>query len=208
MNADPDEPLDRQAGPAAPGGGRHRYAQNPKPIGSPVSFVLEGHRLSVDTGRKTFDLPLAAVEDVRMTYEPGRMSRRIYRTRLRMKNGRTITFTSLTWKSLMEAQELGPAYRAFALTLFRAVAAANPKARFTAGHPRWRWGLTAGITVASLAAMVVVVWRALQGGATSLALMAVLLAAVGIWQLEPMVRLNRPRSFSPDRPPPELMPPS
>ena len=29
-----------------------------------------------------------------------------------------------------------------------------------------------------------------------------------VLQLEPMVRLNRPRSFSPDRPPPDLLPPA
>ncbi|MET0746267.1 MAG: hypothetical protein ABWY78_23055 [Microvirga sp.] len=203
-----EENPGRPGGPALPGAGRRRYAQNPKPIGSPVSFVLEGDRLSVETGRKTFDLRLSAVEEVRMTYEPGRMSRRVYRTRLRMKDGRTVTFTSLNWKSLMEAQELGPAYRAFAGSLFRAVAEASPGARFVAGQPRWRWGLTAGIAVGCLLAMAVLVWRALQGGATSLALMAVLLAAIGIWQLEPMVRLNRPRPFGPDRPPPELMPSS
>lgn len=203
MNADAEENRSR---PAATG--RWPYTHSPKPIGSPVSFVLEGDRLSVDTGRKTFDLRLAEVEEVRMTYEPGRMSRRVYRTRLRMRQGRTVTFTSLNWKSLMEAQELGPAYRTFAGCLFQAVAEANPRARFMAGQPYWRWALTAGIAVACLAAMVIVVWRALQTGATGFAFMAVLLAAVGIWQLEPMVRLNRPRSFSPDRPPPDLMPPS
>jgi hypothetical protein len=203
MNADAEENRSR---PAATG--RRLYAHNPKPIGAPVSFVLEGERLSVDTGRKTFDLQLAEVEEVRMTYEPGRMSRRVYRTRLRMRQGRTVSFTSLNWKSLVEAQELGPAYRAFAGCLFRAVAEANPRARFTAGQPYWRWLLTAGIAVACLVAMAIIVWRALQGGATSLALMAVFLAAVGIWQLEPMVRLNRPRSFSPDRPPPDLLPPA
>jgi len=203
MNADAEENRSR---PAATG--RWLYAHNPKPIGSPVSFVLEGDRLSVDTGRKTFDLRLAEVEEVRMIYEPGRMSRRVYRTRLRMRQGRTVSFTSLSWKSLMEAQELGPAYRAFTECLCRAVAEANPRARFMAGQPYWRWLLTAGIAVACLAAMAIIVWRALQGGATSLALMAVFLAAVGIWQLEPMVRLNRPRSFSPDRPPPDLLPPA
>ena len=30
---------------------------------------------------------------------------------------------------------------------------------------------------------------------------------VGIWQIEPMVRLNKPRRFDPNAPPPELMPP-
>jgi hypothetical protein len=208
MNAQAQDFREGPAGPATPPDGPHRYSHNPKPFGSPVSFVLDGNRLFVDTGRKTFDVRLGAVEEVRMFYEPGRMSRRVFRTRLRMVNGRTISFSSLSWKSLVEAQELGPSYRHFAGTLVRAVAAANPAARFTAGQPRWRWVLTAASAGLCLAAMAFLIWRALQMGAAALALLGALLAAVGVWQLEPMVRLNRPRRFDPDDPPPELMPPS
>lgn len=207
MTTDTQEQYGRPVEPAAASGGI-RYEHNPKPIGSPVSFVLDGHRLSVDTGRKTFDLHLGGVEEVRMTYEPGRMSRRVYRTRLRMAGGRTVTFTSLHWKSLMEARELGPSYRHFAGLLIQAVAEANPGARFLAGQPRWRWLLTAGTAALCLATMAVLVWRALQMGATILALFGFLFAATGIWQIEPMVRLNRPRSFRPDQVPQELMPSS
>jgi hypothetical protein len=186
--------------------GWHRYKHNPKPIGSEVCFVLKGDRLSVDTGRKQHDVRLGAVEEVRMTYEPGRVSQRVFRTRVRMVNGRTFTFTSLHWKSLVEAQELGPDYRGFVKSLLSAIAVANPKVRFVAGQPLWRWATTVVIAVLCFLAMAVLIWRALQMGATGIALMGALFAAVGIWQLEPMVRLNKPRSFSPDAPPPELMP--
>ena len=46
----------------------------------------------------------------------------------------------------------------------------------------------------------------LLSGAGAAASMGVLFALFGIWQLEPMVRLNRPRAFTPDDPPSELMP--
>ncbi|MBM6594477.1 hypothetical protein [Microvirga pudoricolor] len=182
------------------------YTQNPKPIGSPISFVLKGSKLSVDTGRKQYDVQLGAVEEVRMVYEPGRVSQRVFRTKIRMKNGRTFSFSSLHWTSMVQAQELGPAYRGFTSALFETIARANPKARFVAGQPLWRWAATTAIAVLCLGAMAVLTWRALQTGAQSVALMGGLLAAVGIWQLEPMVRLNKPRRFSPDAPPPELLP--
>jgi hypothetical protein len=125
-----------------------------------------------------------------------------------MVNGKTFTFSSLNWKSLVEAQELGPDYRGFVKTLLPAIAAANPKARFAAGQPLWRWAVTLAVAALCLLAMAVLIWRALQMGATGIALMGALFAAVGIWQLEPMVRLNKPRPFSPDAPPTELMPKS
>ena len=34
-----------------------------------------------------------------------------------MKDGKTFTFASLTWKSLVEAREQGPEYRAFSQAL-------------------------------------------------------------------------------------------
>jgi hypothetical protein len=182
------------------------YRHNPRPISAPVSFVLEGDMLSVDTGRKQQEVRLGAVEEVRMTYEPGRLSQRVFRTRVRMVDGKTFTFSSLSWKSLVEAQELGPDYRSFAKSLFQAIARANPKARFVAGQPAWKWVITTGIAAMCFLAMAVLIWRALQVGATGTALLGALFAGIGIWQLEPMVRLNKPRAFSPDMPPTDLMP--
>jgi hypothetical protein len=43
-------------------------------------------------------------------------------------------------------------------------------------------------------------------GSTSVALLGALFALVGVWQIEPMVRLNKPRPFRPEAPPPELLP--
>ena len=45
------------------------YSHAPRPVGGPVTFALDGDRLTVDSGRKVEDVRLAAVEQVRMTYE-------------------------------------------------------------------------------------------------------------------------------------------
>jgi hypothetical protein len=55
-------------------------------------------------------------------------------------------------------------------------------------------------------AMAILIWRAFQLGSTSVALLGGLFAVVGVWQIEPMVRLNKPRTFRPEAPPPELLP--
>lgn len=182
------------------------YTHTPRPTGGPVTFTLNGDRLTVDSGRKVQEVRLGAVEQVRLTYEPRSFGRNAFRVRLRLVDGKSVGFSSLSWKGFVEAERLDADYRAFAAALLREVARANPKARFAAGRPPVVWGLVAALAFASLFAMAFFVWRAFSAGATGAALMGGLFLALGVWQLEPMVRLNRPRPFSADAPPRELLP--
>jgi hypothetical protein len=182
------------------------YTHSPRPFGGPISFALKGDRLTIDSGRKVHDVRLGAVDTVRMTFEPGRIAQKAFRTKVRLKDGQSFTFNSLNWKSLVEAQEMTAEYRAFAQALCEAVARSNPDARFVAGKPWWLWLATTVLAVASLLAMAVLIWQALRMGSTGVALMGALFALVGIWQIEPMVRLNKPRPFRAEEPPAELMP--
>lgn len=182
------------------------YEHSPRPVGGPITFTLKGDRLIVDSGRKVHEVRLGAVEAVRMTYEPGRFAQKVFRTRIRMKDGKTFTFTSLTWRSLVEANVQPEQYREFVRTLFSAITRANPQARFLAGKSLPVWLATSALTLASLLAMAYLIWRAFQMHATGIALLGALFALVGIWQLEPMVRLNKPRLFDPASPPEDLLP--
>jgi hypothetical protein len=182
------------------------YTHAPRPTGGPVSFKLMGDRLTVDSGRKVQEVQLGTVDQVRMTYEPGRLAQKAFQTRLRMKDGKSFAFSSLNWKSFIEAEQLDAEYRSFAGAVLHAVAAANPDARFVAGRPRWIWTITAAVSAVSLFAMALFVWRAVTAGYASTALMGALFLALAVWQLEPMIRLNKPRSFQPDAPPRDLLP--
>ncbi|HZH50893.1 MAG TPA: hypothetical protein VEZ16_03335 [Microvirga sp.] len=182
------------------------YQHNPRPVGGPITFTLDGDRLVVDTGRKVHEVRLGAVSSVRMVYEPGRLGQKSFRTKVRMQDGKTFSFTSVNWKSLIQAEQMAESYRGFTRALFEAIARANPDVRFVAGKPYLQWLATAAVAVASLLAMAYLIWNALQMGATSVALFGAFLAIVGVWQIEPMVRLNKPRTFRPDAPPPELLP--
>jgi hypothetical protein len=182
------------------------YTYAPRPTGGPVSFKLMGNRLTVDSGRKVQEVELGAVDQVRMTFEPGRLAQKAFRTRLHMQDGRSFAFSSLNWKSFIEAERLDAEYRSFAGAVIHAVAAANPNARFVAGRPRWLWTTTAAVSAVSLLAMALFVWRAVTAGYTSTALMGAVFIALGVWQLEPMIRLNKPRRFQPEAPPRDLLP--
>lgn len=182
------------------------YTHAPRPTAGPVSFRLDGDRLTVDTGRKVQEVRLGAVETVRLTYEPRSFAQNAFQTRVRLTDGKTFAFSSLSWKSLIEAERKDGEYRAFLAALLPAIAAASPKARFLGGRPRAVWILVTALAFASLLALAWFAFRALSAGAMGAAAMGALFFALGIWQLEPMVRRNRPTTFRPDAPPTELMP--
>ena len=182
------------------------YQHSPRPVGGPISFTLKGERLTVDSGRKVHEVQLGAIESVRLTYEPGRLGRKAYRTKVVMKDGKAFSFTSLSWRSLIEAEQLTQEYRAFVQALFEAVRRANPNARFIAGKPLWLWLSGTILGVACLLGMAFLIWQAVQRGFTDVALLGGLFAAIGAWQIVPMVRLNKPRAFRPEAPPSNLLP--
>jgi hypothetical protein len=182
------------------------YSHAPRPVGGPVTFALDGDRLTVDSGRKVQDVRLGAVEQVRMTYESRGFSRRAFQTEVRMKDGKSFRFSSLHWKSVVEAERLDGPYRAFTRALLEAIAASNPEARFLAGRSRLMWGATALLGGAALAGMALFVFGAVRSGHTGAALIGAAFLGLGIWQLEPMIRRNKPRRFAPDAPPAELLP--
>jgi hypothetical protein len=182
------------------------YSHSPKPFSGPISFTLKDEKLTVDSGRKVHEVQLGAVSTVRMTFEPGRLAQKSFRTKVIMKDGKSFTFNSLNWKSLVEAQELTQEYRVFTHALCDAIARANPQARFVAGKPMGLWLPTSVLAIASLLAMVYLIWQAFQMGATGVALMGALFVIVGVWQIEPMIRLNKPRPFRAGELPAELLP--
>jgi O-antigen/teichoic acid export membrane protein len=172
------------------------YRQNPRPVGFEVSYRLVGDRLSVDNGRKETEIALARVEQVRLTYESRSMGQGAYQTSLKLADGTTVKLSSISWRSMFEARRQDAEYSAFVQALLLGVARANPAARFLAGKPRLQWLAMAAVAAVSLVAAAFFIWRAALSGATIAALVGAAVAAAGIWQLEPLVRLNRPRPFT------------
>lgn len=182
------------------------YAQNPRPVGYPVSFALRPGRLVVDSGRKVTEVRLDAIEEARLSYEPGRLGHRQFRTKLRLKDGRSVTYTSLTWKGIFEGRQQTREYKEFTAALLAEVARLSPQARFAAGRAAPYWLMMGFVAFLMMAGLVWVLWRSIDKGALGFGALAAAVTLIGIWQLEPMLRLNKPRRFDPAKPPAELMP--
>jgi hypothetical protein len=182
------------------------YQHNPRPVGGPVSFELRNESLIVDNGRAVREVRLDQVEQLRLTYDARSLGQRAFRATIRLRDGRALRVSSLSWKSFVEAERRDEPYRRLITVLSERIGRLNPRARFVAGQPRPAWIAVLALSGGSMAAIAVFIWRALEAGAQGAALMGALLGAAGLWQLVPMVRLNRPRTFPASSPPADLLP--
>jgi hypothetical protein len=182
------------------------WRQRPKPIGFEIAYRLKGEVLEIDSTRKVDQVRLGAVEQVRFFYAPSNVSAKGFRTRLRLSDGRSITFGNLSWRSLTDIERDDAGYRAFVEALAARILAANPQVRFVAGKPRALWLALALAGGGALVMLLGFSARAFQQGASTAGWLGLALAAASFWQVWPMVRLNRPRALAPGAVPDELVP--
>lgn len=186
--------------------GRPSYRQRPRPVGFDLTYTLDGNELVIDSLRKVDRVSLSGVEQVRFTFRPGNISATGYRTQFRLDNGKTITIGDTSWRSLVEVERGGARYVTFITAVCQVVARLRPEARFVAGTPPVIWMMFAAIVALSLVAMAAFTWRAWQAGSTGLAGIGLLLGSIALWQMVPMVRLNRPMALRTGDIPAWLMP--
>jgi hypothetical protein len=182
------------------------YSQNARPIGFPLSLTLEPTRLVVDALRKVDYVDLAQIEQIRLTHEPKSFITYAFRTTLNLKSGKTLSYSSISWKSMIDAQKQDASYAPFTRNLIAAVAIANPSCRFVAGRPFLSWLLISVLAGIALLGAALFTFSAVISGAWVAALLGLSVSALGFWQLEPMVRLNKPRRFQANAIPAPLLP--
>lgn len=181
------------------------YSQNARPVGFPVSYRLDGQTLVVDSTRKVDNLDLSTVREVRMTFEPKSFAPKVFRTRLEFEGGRNVSITSISWAGMVQARRQDVEYAAFVRALLLVIGRAAPGARYMAGRSKAAWLLLVLIGSGTVVGMAMFTGSALSTGATGAALMGLAIGGFGLWQLAPMVRRNKPRTFTPDAPPADLL---
>ena len=181
------------------------YSHSPRPASMPVSFQLRGRQLIVDRLGSQQPVPLDQIEEVRLTFEPRSFAQKLFRTRLRLKTGNTLSLHSVNFRSMVFADRQEEAYTAFIRVLLARTAKANPKARFVIGRSPVVWAILCIATAGILGAIAFFIWFAWNEGETTAALIGAFIGAAGIWQLGPIVQLNKPRTFNPEAPPQELL---
>ena len=182
------------------------YAQRPKPYSAELELSLEGSRLVAVRGRSRQEFPLAAIERITLSFTPKNSARRAFACRVQATDGRWVQFDNLSWKSLIEVERQNGPYDRIVRGLIARVAAANPSLALVGGIARWRHTVMSALGLAMLAALLGAAIYAATSGSWPLGLAALgLVAYLGFWLREFLGR-NRPRRFTADSVPADLLP--
>jgi len=182
------------------------YSHRAKPYAQEAAFSLLADHLHVDQGRRSGDFPYRDIVLIRLTYKPRNTTNEGYHARLYRSDKHTVSFTNLSWKSLVDMERQDAAYRRFLERLIGEVHAANPNVLLQAGMPGWLHMITAAAGLVAILALAIVTGQAVLNGALPVAMITGGLAAYFAWWTLRYLGRNRPRGFSIGRIPEDVLP--
>jgi hypothetical protein len=184
------------------------YQHRAKPYATEARFEMMQDHLAVTQGSRSGNYPYRDIALVRLVYKPRNTTNEGYQAKLYRHDRKTVALTNLSWKSLVDLDRQDRDYADFVRALVRRIAAANPSVALEAGMPRWLHGVTTAAGVLAIAALVFVGIQALRQGGWPMALMTVAIGAYFCWWTWRYLSRNRPRRFTPDAIPSDVMPPA
>lgn len=182
------------------------YVFKPSLVGGPSQFDLTDEGLSWQVRGKKGVWPLDKIAAIRLSYRPVSMQSRRFRADIEDTRGERITLYSTTWHTIALMSPQDDSYRAFVVELHRRLAAIRSRAVLVVGiNPKI---YLAGMTIVSIVgiAMAGLLIRALLTGQFTAALFLVGFAALFAWQIGGFMRRNRPRAYTFDTLPQDLLP--
>jgi hypothetical protein len=156
-------------------------------------------------GQPDIPLPLRAILKLRLSYDPSRIERNLFRCHLYNTGGKCATIQNVHYQGIASFSDRSETYLPFTRALIDRLAAANPRCEFIAGtsHLSW-WAHAAFLTVAfgllSLALFF------LYTAVGPLAIIKLLIVAFFIPTTIRWFSKNRPKKFTPHTIPENLLP--
>ena len=183
-----------------------QYIFKPSLVGGASQFDLTPDGLSWQSRGKKGVWPLEKIAAIRLSYRPVSMQSRRFRADIEDTRGERVTLYSTTWHTvaLMSPQDNG--YRAFIVELHRRLAAIQSKAVLVVGiNPNI---YLAGILLVGVVGVAILglLIRALVTGEFAGAFFLTGFAALFGWQIGGFMRRNRPRGYTLDALPDEVLP--
>ena len=187
------------------GDGTH-YLFKPSLVGGARQFELTDEGLSWQFGAKSGVWPLDKIAAIRLSYRPISMQSNRFRADIEDSRGERVTLYSTTWHTIALMARQDDGYRAFIVELHRRLKAAGCEVFLMAGiNPKI---YLAGLALMALvaAAMAGLLIRALLTGEFAGALFLVGFAALFAWQIGGFMKRNRPRAYTLDALPMDVLP--
>lgn len=190
------------ANAAAPG---HAYAYKASLIGAAHRYELTEDGLAWRTGRRSGLWPYAEIRAIRLSYRPMGMQQRRFRADIDHAGGRRITIfsTSKQTVALMQPQS---GYSAFIVMLHHLLAQHGSAAALRAGLRPAIYNTLLALLLLLGIAMAALLVRALWTSEFAGVVFILGFSALFGWQIGRFLRRNRPRSYTWDDIPKQLLP--
>lgn len=183
------------------------YSHIPRPFGRQITLRLTPSALVVDDSRKETSIPYDEITSLRLSYEMRNTMSAGYRCRMTFAKNRTLSFSNISWRALVETEAKNGPYRAFVQALVPRIVKANPNVRLYGGKPNIIWLAITVLGSLSVLAMLYIAWRALEAENWPLVLLAKSIGLVLGWQQYQLVTRNKPQTIDPFALPSILLPP-
>lgn len=183
-----------------------RYAYRASLIGSAHTFELTDEGLSWHIAGRSGVWPLASIASIRLSYRPISMQSRRFRADIETVGRERIAVLSTTWQTVALMAPQDRDYRAFIIRLHRRLAQAGSHAVLTGGLRPPVYAAAIVLLVLLAMAMAGLLARAVATGEFAGSLFLVGFAALFAWQVGGFIRRNRPRTYSFDDLPKDVLP--
>jgi hypothetical protein len=183
-----------------------RYAYKASLIGAAHRFELTDQGLSWQIAGKLGVWPYAEISSIRLSYRPVSMQSHRFRADIERADGQRIVIFSTSRQTIALMAPQDQDYRAFITQLHERMAKQASTAALIAGIGPKTYAAAIALLVMVGISIVGLLIRALSTGEWAGALFLVGFAVLFGWQIGGFVRRNRPRSYTFDALPPELLP--
>jgi hypothetical protein len=173
----------------------------------PTTWVLDGDVLRIEEDQRPVrELRLATIRELRLEFTPSRPEPNRYCCRLAIERGQPVFFYNRTYGGVYDFRDTSADYLAFVHALVAAVYLHAPGCRLVAGSRELSFWLNFALLVGVGIAVVVAFKFFLTAGLLWVVAIKVLLVLFYTPIAIKWVRSNKPRLFTLDRIPPEVLP--
>ena len=182
------------------------YVYKASLIGSAHRFELMDDGLSWHVGGKSGTWFYGDIAAIRLSYRPVSMQSRRFRADIEHANGQRLSVLSTTWQTVTLMTPQDNDYRAFILELHRRLQRAGSRAMPVGGLKPGLYAAAVAVLALVAIAITGLLARAVATGALGGALFLIGFAALFWWQIGGFIRRNKPRAYTFDALPEELLP--
>jgi hypothetical protein len=171
-----------------------------------ATWRTEDGMLTCERQGQTMRFPLAEATDVRLVFDPTRLSYNRFRCNVRFRDGREAVLINQSYSGFADFEDRSVSYVPFVRELIARITQATSACRFHAGKPTLGYVASLAFLFAMFLLLAIVLWVTETVSLSGLVTVKLIIIAAMLPTLYLYVRKNRPRPFEPAAIPGDLLP--